>query len=43
MRLLSAADNRLPRASPPLRPNALAISDAFMTPLYLALSKEASV
>src|SRR6266571_218747 len=38
MRLFSAADNRWPRARPPRRPNALAISDAFMRTFYLALS-----
>jgi hypothetical protein len=38
MRLLSDADNRLARALPPLRPNALAISDPFMILFYLALS-----
>jgi hypothetical protein len=42
MRLLSIADNRLARARPPLRPNALAISDAFMSIFYLALSIRAS-
>lgn len=41
MRFLSAAGNRLARARPPLRPSALAISEAFMAlPLYLALSKK---
>jgi len=41
MRSLSATDNRLPRARPPLRPNALAISDAFMT--YILLSAKHKV
>ena len=36
MRLLSAADNCLPRARPPLRPSALAISDAFMDSILLS-------
>jgi hypothetical protein len=30
MRFLSAADNRSPRARPPLRPKAFAIADAFI-------------
>jgi hypothetical protein len=38
IRFLSAADRRRLRAFPPLRPNTLAISDAFMTVLYLTLS-----
>ena len=41
MRSLSATDNRLPRARPPLRPNALAISDAFMA--YILLSAKHKV
>ncbi len=36
MRFLSATDNRLARARPPLRPNALAISDAFMDLILLS-------
>lgn len=36
MRFLSAADNLLLRARPPLRPKALAMSDAFMTNILLS-------
>jgi hypothetical protein len=36
MRFLSAADNRLLRACPPLRPKAFAMSDAFMTNILLS-------
>ena len=36
MRFLSVAGNRLPRTRPPLRPNALAISDAFMASIVLS-------
>jgi hypothetical protein len=35
MRRLSAEDNRSARARPPLRPNALAISEAVMTYIVL--------
>jgi hypothetical protein len=38
IRRRSAADNRRARARPPRLPNSLAISDVFMTKLYLALS-----
>ena len=40
MRFFSAADNRLPRARPPLLPSALAIWDTFTGLFYLALSKK---
>src|SRR5580704_14006597 len=42
MRFLSDAHRCLARARPPVRPKALAISDAFMTTVYLALSKIAN-
>ena len=38
MRCLPAADNRLLRARPPRRPIALAIAEAFITRIYLAVS-----
>ena len=40
MRLLSAADNRLLRACPPLRPKAFAMSDAFMTDILLSAKQK---
>ena len=42
MRFFSAADNRLPRVRPPLRPNALAISDRFMTSILLSGKQKAT-
>ena len=38
MRFLSAADNRVARARPPLLPSVLAISDGFTPAFYLTLS-----
>ena len=43
MRLFSAADSRIARARPPLRPKAWAISDAFITPIILSAKQKARV
>jgi hypothetical protein len=40
MRFFSAADNRWLRARPPLRPKALAISEAFMAPIVLSAKQK---